>query len=200
MRQTGGEFLIPLNLKILFILLNLFWKDKSRLILFPRCLCVCVSPLSTFEWLNKSLWNLVCIYMAPEPISTAYFISPSHSSVCLYMSPLIVPMQRLGKNSSIVVRQRFSKNVTAATNTYSTTEKLLDVLFSVVSRGVCYQFFPEFFVYLLLFFSSDIQGGSHKFYPILCQTYFYTQRRIQIVWGPFLIVVIRIDLQWRAVV
>jgi hypothetical protein len=43
--------------------------------------------------------------MAPEPISTAYFINPSHQSVCLYVYPLIVARQRLGKN------------VTAATNT-----------------------------------------------------------------------------------
>jgi hypothetical protein len=33
--------------------------------------------------------------MAPEPISTAYFINPSHQSVCLYVYPLIVARQRL---------------------------------------------------------------------------------------------------------
>jgi hypothetical protein len=35
--------------------------------------------------------------MAPEPISTAFFINPSHKSVCLYLYPLIVARQRLGK-------------------------------------------------------------------------------------------------------
>jgi hypothetical protein len=39
--------------------------------------------------------------MAPEPISTAYFISPYHQSVCLYL---------------YVARQRVGKNVTTATN------------------------------------------------------------------------------------
>jgi hypothetical protein len=50
--------------------------------------------------------------MAPEPISTAYFVIPSHQSVCLYV---------------YVAGQRFSKNVTAATNTDATIEELLDV-------------------------------------------------------------------------
>jgi hypothetical protein len=35
--------------------------------------------------------------MVPEPISTAYFINPAHQSVCLYVYPLIVARQRLGK-------------------------------------------------------------------------------------------------------
>jgi hypothetical protein len=52
--------------------------------------------------------------MTPEPISTAYFINPSHQSVCLYVHPLSL----LG-NGSV-------KNVTAATNTYATIEELLD--------------------------------------------------------------------------
>jgi hypothetical protein len=43
--------------------------------------------------------------MAPELISTAYFINPSHQSVCLYVYP------------STFARQGLSKNVTAATNT-----------------------------------------------------------------------------------
>jgi hypothetical protein len=51
--------------------------------------------------------------MAPEPISTAYFINPSDQSVCLYVYPPIVAMQRLGKN------------ITAATNAH-VIEELLD--------------------------------------------------------------------------
>jgi hypothetical protein len=43
--------------------------------------------------------------VAPEPTSTAYFINPSHQSVCLYVHP------------SIVTRQRLGKHVTAAKNT-----------------------------------------------------------------------------------
>jgi hypothetical protein len=39
----------------------------------------------------------MCI-MAPEPISMAYFINPSHQSVCLHMYPLISAKQRLGEN------------------------------------------------------------------------------------------------------
>jgi hypothetical protein len=36
--------------------------------------------------------------MAPEPISTTYFINPSHQSVCLYVYPPIVAKQLLGKH------------------------------------------------------------------------------------------------------
>jgi hypothetical protein len=49
--------------------------------------------------------------MTPEPISMAYFINPSHQSVCLYVYPLIVAMQQL------------SKNVTTATNTHATIKE-----------------------------------------------------------------------------
>jgi hypothetical protein len=43
----------------------------------------------------------------------------------------IVAKQRLCKNPPIVARQRLGRNVTAATNTHSTIEKLLDASFSV---------------------------------------------------------------------
>jgi hypothetical protein len=52
--------------------------------------------------------------MAPQPTSMAYFINPSHQSVCLYVH---------------VIRPTVQKNITAATNTYATTEELLDVSF-----------------------------------------------------------------------
>jgi hypothetical protein len=81
--------------------------------------------------------------MAHEPISTAYFINPSHQSVCLYVYPLIVARQRLGKN------------VTAATNTHATIEELLDASFSIRSvsyqRNVGDQFFPELLVISVVF-------------------------------------------------
>jgi hypothetical protein len=51
--------------------------------------------------------------MAPEPISTAYLINPSHQSVYLHVYPPIISRQRPGIN------------VTAATNTHTTIEELL---------------------------------------------------------------------------
>jgi hypothetical protein len=59
--------------------------------------------------------------MAPEPIATAYFINPSLQSVCLYVYPLLVARQRLGKN------------FTAATNTQAAIKELLDMSFSMRS-------------------------------------------------------------------
>jgi hypothetical protein len=56
--------------------------------------------------------------MAPEPILVAYFINPSHQSVCLYVCLLSL----LGKGSvkyisSFIARQLLGKHVPAATNT-----------------------------------------------------------------------------------
>jgi hypothetical protein len=41
--------------------------------------------------------------MTPEPISKAYFINPSHESVCLQVHLLIVARQRLGKNFAVAM-------------------------------------------------------------------------------------------------
>jgi hypothetical protein len=80
--------------------------------------------------------------MAPEPISTAYFINPSHQSVCLYVYPVIVARQRLGKK------------VTAATNTHTTIEGLFEATFSMRSmsyqRKIGHQLFPELLVLFIL--------------------------------------------------
>jgi hypothetical protein len=60
----------------------------------------------------------VCI-MAPEPMSIAYFINSSNQSLYLYMCPLIVARQWIGKS------------ITAATNTRVTIEQFLDASFSL---------------------------------------------------------------------
>jgi hypothetical protein len=75
--------------------------------------------------------------MTPEPISTAYFINPSHKSVCLYVYPLIIARQRLGKHPLVVARQWLCENITAAMNTHTAIEELLDTSFSM--RSVSYQ-------------------------------------------------------------
>jgi hypothetical protein len=46
--------------------------------------------------------------MAPEPISVAYFINPSHQSVCV---------------SPYIARQWLSKHVTTAMNTHATIKE-----------------------------------------------------------------------------
>jgi hypothetical protein len=78
--------------------------------------------------------------MAPEPISTAYFINPSNHAVCLQVQYLC-----------IVARQQLGKSVTAATDTLATKDELLDGSFS--ARPVSYlriagdYFFPELLFY-----------------------------------------------------
>jgi hypothetical protein len=97
--------------------------------------CVSVYPSSMSFWTPEPIFTKLGTYItAPELISTAHYINPSHQSVRLYVYPLIV------------TRQWIDKNAAAATNTYATIE-LLDASFSV--RSVLYQrevgdlFFPE---------------------------------------------------------
>jgi hypothetical protein len=84
-----------ISLLLLLAYFPYFWKNKSTLMKSPCCLYVIVSPPSTFECLNKSLWNLVCI-MGPDPISAAFFINPSHQSVYVFVSSIFA-RQRLGR-------------------------------------------------------------------------------------------------------
>jgi hypothetical protein len=73
---------------------------------------------------EPNFMKIVMYITAPEPISTAYVINPSHQSVCLYVYP-------------IIAMQMLDKNVTAARNTHATIEELLDASFSL--RFVSYQ-------------------------------------------------------------
>jgi hypothetical protein len=61
----------------------------------PCCLCICVSPPINSEPIVMK----VGMCMPPEAISAAYFINPSHQSVCLYVYPSIVARQQLGKKT-----------------------------------------------------------------------------------------------------
>jgi hypothetical protein len=65
------------------------------------------------------------IIIAPEPISTVYFINTFHQSMYMHAYPL-----------SLLVNG-WIKNVTAATNTRSKREELLDASFFI--RSVSYQ-------------------------------------------------------------
>jgi hypothetical protein len=70
--------------------------------------------------------------MAPERISTAYFINPSNQSVSLYMYPPLVATQRLSKIPPTVARQRLNKNFAAAKNHEYTCNNR-----RIVGRVVC---------------------------------------------------------------
>jgi hypothetical protein len=83
-----------------------------------------VCPSINF-WMAEPIFMKIGVYVtAPEPNSSAYFISLSHQPVYLYV---YLP---------VVARQRLGKNVTAITNTYATTEELLDISFYL--RSVSY--------------------------------------------------------------
>jgi hypothetical protein len=78
-----------------FNLLSLFWKIKIDL-WDHHAVCVSVYPLLINFWMLEPIFMKPSTYiMPPEPISTAYFINPSHQSVCLYVCPPTVATQRL---------------------------------------------------------------------------------------------------------
>jgi hypothetical protein len=76
----------------------------------PCCLCIPPSP-STNQLLNARSYIL-----APEPISYAYFINPSHQSVY----------------PSVVATQQFGEHGPVATNTLSTRRIVRSAVFYAV--------------------------------------------------------------------
>jgi hypothetical protein len=72
-----------------------------------------VCPPIKFRMAEPFFMKLGTYIMAPELISAAYFINPSHQSVCLYMYP------------TIAARQRLRINVNAATNTHAKLGKIV---------------------------------------------------------------------------
>jgi hypothetical protein len=106
-------------------LLSLF-KNKIKLGLWDHlAVCVSVNSLQINFRIPEPVFTKHGLYItAPEPISKAHFINPSHQSMCLYVYPAIFARQRLGKN------------ITAAMNTH-TIEQLFYAPFSI--RTVSYQ-------------------------------------------------------------
>jgi hypothetical protein len=77
--------------------------------------CLCVS-----ECLKQSLIKLCVYIMAPEAISTAYFLKQSHRSVC----PCVYP--------PTVARQRLGEYIPAVMNTFNNSIIAEHVVFSAV--------------------------------------------------------------------
>jgi hypothetical protein len=59
-------------------------KITSHILVINLFVCLYIPPLN-FLMAEPIIMKLdVYIYMAPGPISTAYFINPFHQSICLY--------------------------------------------------------------------------------------------------------------------
>jgi hypothetical protein len=78
-----------------------------------HAVCLCTHPIN-FWMLEPVFMKLGMYILAPESISTAYLINPSHQSLCLFVY------------TPIVARQRLGKNFTPATNTHATIHELTD--------------------------------------------------------------------------
>jgi hypothetical protein len=125
----------------------------------PGCVCVAVYP--PYQLLNNGTNLYETMYTtAPEPISTAYFLTPSQQSLCPHVY------------HSVVVKQRLGKNITEAT-----MEELLDAMFSMrflsYQRKLGGQFFPQFLVILLrntisvmirFVMSKEMEGGVSRLF------------------------------------
>jgi hypothetical protein len=69
-------------------------KKESMLMWSTYCLCVCESLPINF-WMPEPVFIKLGMYiMAPEPISTAYFLNSSHQSVCLYVYPVVARQRK----------------------------------------------------------------------------------------------------------
>jgi hypothetical protein len=84
------------------------------------CLCVSGSPLSTFESLIQSLWNLVCIsrHLSPSQWHT-WRIPPNSLCVCM-----CIPLSFLGNGSVNMVSQQWVHTI-----------ELLEASFSIWSMS-----------------------------------------------------------------
>jgi hypothetical protein len=89
-------------------------------------LCVCVSPPINFQVPEPIFIKLGMYIMACEPISTVYFINPSHQTVCLCVSP-------------VIARQWLDTVIAAAMNTHATIAEFVHTLFPVGSTCMLYQ-------------------------------------------------------------
>jgi hypothetical protein len=59
-------------------------KNESRLMRPPCSLCVCITHPINFQMREPLFVELGMYIMAPEPLSSAYFMNPS-ISLCFYM-------------------------------------------------------------------------------------------------------------------
>jgi hypothetical protein len=106
-------YLIKLSI---FSLLSLFWKMKLGL-RDLHAVCLWIPRINL--WMPEPNFKKLGMHiMAPEPISTSYFINHSHQSVCLY----VYPSCRWYADSvkcipPFTARQRLGKHVPEAKNT-----------------------------------------------------------------------------------
>jgi hypothetical protein len=118
--------------------------------LFPSCLCICVSPLSTFEYLNQSLRNLVCIswQLSPSQLLTSK-IPPI--TLCVYMC-----------SPPIIARQRLCKHVPATTNTRSNRKIVGRIIFYAIRVLSTESLWVCLCIPLLLIGNNSVKTSSHQ--------------------------------------
>jgi hypothetical protein len=99
----------------------------------PCCLCVCIPPIN-FKMPEPIFMKLGMCIMAPEPISTAYFINPSQQSV--YMC--IVTGQRLCKQVPEAKNVHDSRRIVEGVVIYTVHVVSKEGMQFILRRTCCY--------------------------------------------------------------
>jgi hypothetical protein len=79
--------------------------------------------------------------MAPESISTAYFINSSHQSLCIYVYPPIVAKQQLGKHVPTAKNTRNNRRIVGVVvfcTVRVVSKDSLQICVSLLSNGSVY--------------------------------------------------------------
>jgi hypothetical protein len=115
--------------------------------------CVSMNPPSplTFECLNQSLWNVICISWHLSPFQRCTSLIPPFSLCVICVSPLLL----LGKGSiqctlPLIARQLLGKHVPTATNIWNNRNILgheclwvcLRILLSLLGCYLAVKMFP----------------------------------------------------------
>jgi hypothetical protein len=75
---------------MIFSLLSLFWKNRSRFMLSLSCLCVSVSPASSFECLNQFYETWYVYHGTWAPLSDILHKSLPSVCVSVCVSPVVL--------------------------------------------------------------------------------------------------------------
>jgi hypothetical protein len=104
-------------LECIFSWFSLFWENKNSLMMSSFCASLNPHPPHQFL-MPQPVFMKRDTYITPEPISTAYFFSPTQQTVCLYVYPsYLCEAKALQCIPFFTVRQRLGKQISTTMNT-----------------------------------------------------------------------------------
>jgi hypothetical protein len=165
--KTDAVYLLPRP--FFNILLSLFWKNESRLMRSPCCLCVCVSPLSTLNgWINlyETRYIRISWHLSPSQWRTSQ-IPLISLCVCMSISPLIVARQRLGKYVPAATNTRNNRRIVGRVVLYA--------LRVILKESLCVEGAPD--IGKTLSVKPKLMSGHETQMGLESRTYWQNDRR-----------------------